>query len=182
MDDGDSRPIPTPHSGAAAAGAPRLEVDIIDEAGDWTDIAAAEEHVRAAAGVVSESPDLDIPPSTATVALTSDAAVQELNRTYRGKDKATNVLSFPSVAGPGSPAADRVFLGDVVLAAGTVLREAGELGIDPRHHLQHLVVHGLLHLIGYDHETDDTAAEMEALETRLLSRIGVADPYAESIT
>ena len=76
---------------------------------------------------------------------------------------------------------DAPYLGDVVLAAETVSREAAERGIAPTAHLQHLVVHGLLHLLGFDHATDAAAAEMEGLETELLGRIGVADPYAVAV-
>ena len=86
--------------------------------------------------------------------LGSDALVRRLNRTYRGKDAATNVLSFPFQRPPGAAPEDGAYLGDVVLAAETVQREAAERGIERKHHLQHLVVHGLLHLLGYDHDTD----------------------------
>ena len=88
---------------------------------------------------------------------------------------------FPSSARPARSREARVYLGDVVLAAETVRGEAAERGIDPGHHLRHLVVHGVLHLIGYDHDTDAAAAEMEGLETELLGRIGVADPYAVAV-
>lgn len=103
------------------------------------------------------------------VALDSDAAVRRLNRTYRGKDKPTNVLSFPG---------EKPFLGDIALARQTVLREAREQGKRPADHLTHLVMHGTLHLLGYDHERDERQARrMERLETRLLAAMGIADPY-----
>ena len=104
--------------------------------------------------------------------------MRRLNRTFRGKDVPTNVLSFPSQKLPGAASDDGAYLGDVVLAAETVRQEAIELGIEPRHHLQHLVVHGLLHLLGYDHQADAAAEEMERLEAEILATIGVADPYA----
>ncbi len=90
----------------------------------------------------------------------------------------TNVLSFP--AGPGIPIDDDDprFLGDVVLALETLQREAAEQGIPVEHHMQHLVVHGLLHLFGYDHTTDEEAQVMEGLEVGILGRLGIADPYA----
>ena len=113
--------------------------------------------------------------------LGSDAMLRGLNRTYRGKDAPTNVLSFPFTPRGAADTADGRYLGDVVLAAETVLREAAERGTAPAHHLQHLVVHGLLHLLGYDHETDTEAAEMERLETEILASLGIADPYADEV-
>lgn len=161
----------------------RLEVDISEDeegaGGLWDAIPDRRAAIRAAAAAVSRAPDLDLEPSLATVALSGDARVRELNRAFRGKDKPTNVLSFPSPEGPEREVSARRFLGDVVLAAETVLQEAEAMGVPPRHHLQHLVVHGLLHLLGFDHETDDEATEMEALETRLLDGLGIADPYGE---
>ena len=112
----------------------------------------------------------------AAVVLGDDALVRSLNATYRGQDKPTNVLSFPFRAPPG---VDRDnMLGDVVLAAETVAREAHEQHLPPGHHLQHLVIHGLLHLLGFDHATDDEAEIMERVETEILATLGVADPYA----
>ena len=110
--------------------------------------------------------------------LGSDALVRRLNTTYRGKDAPTNVLSFPFQSPPGAAADAGTYLGDVVLAAETVRQEAGERGIEPTHHVQHLVVHGLLHLLGYDHDTDAAAEEMEGLESEILATIGLVDPYA----
>ena len=106
--------------------------------------------------------------------------MRRLNLAYRGKDAPTNVLSFPFQRPPGTAGDADAYLGDVVLAAETVRREAAERGIEPTHHLQHLVVHGLLHLLGYDHETDAAAEDMEGLETEILATIGIADPYAAS--
>jgi probable rRNA maturation factor len=107
------------------------------------------------------------------IALDSDDAVRRLNRTYRGHDKPTNVLSFPAATG------ERPFLGDIALARQTVLREAREQGKRPADHLTHLVMHGTLHLLGYDHELGERQARrMERLETRLLAAMGIADPYA----
>ena len=105
-----------------------------------------------------------------TVALSDDKRVQALNRRDRQQDKPTNVLSYPS--------GERDFLGDVVLARQTVWREAKSQGKTPADHLAHLVVHGTLHLMGYDHETSEADAErMEALERRILAKLGIADPY-----
>jgi probable rRNA maturation factor len=104
------------------------------------------------------------------VALADNKAVRDLNRRDRNKDKPTNVLSYPS--------GERAFLGDIVLARQTVWREAKQQKKSPADHVAHLVVHGTLHLLGYDHETSDADAErMEALERRILKRLGIADPY-----
>jgi probable rRNA maturation factor len=108
-----------------------------------------------------------------TVALSNDRRVQALNKRDRRKDKPTNVLSYPS--------GERRVLGDVVLARQTVWREAREQNKTPADHVTHLVVHGTLHLLGYDHETGEADAErMEALERRILKRLGIADPYVLS--
>lgn len=104
-----------------------------------------------------------------------DAATgAELNRDYRGKDYATNVLSFPVDLPPGvkSP-----LIGDLAICAPVVAREAQEQGKPLRHHYAHMVIHGTLHLLGYDHIDDADAVTMEALETKLLSTLGIADPY-----
>ena len=116
----------------------------------------------------------------ACVAFTGDAEVRRLNAQYRGQDKATNVLSFaagPQPVMPGAPVQSR-FLGDIVLAAETIASEAAALGIPMAHHVQHLVVHGVLHLMGLDHETDAEAQRMEARESLILASLGIADPYS----
>jgi len=103
-----------------------------------------------------------------SIALVDDAAIQKLNAQYRGKDKPTNVLSFP-MEGP--------ILGDIVLARETLVAEAAQQGKKFENHLTHLVVHGFLHLIGYDHHSDEQAAMMEALEINALARLGIDNPY-----
>jgi len=113
-----------------------------------------------------------------SVVLADDALVRRLNRQWRRIDAATNVLSFPSLDLELPPKAP-FLLGDVVLAFETVSREAQEQGKDIADHLRHLVVHGILHLLGYDHDEPGGAEQMEALETQVLARLGVADPYAE---
>lgn len=97
-----------------------------------------------------------------------------LNRQYRGKDKATNVLSFPAELPPGVPVP---LLGDIVLCAPVIAAEAAAQGKPLRDHHAHLTVHGVLHLLGHGHDDDPSAAAMEALETRILAGLGVADPY-----
>jgi probable rRNA maturation factor len=119
----------------------------------------------------------------ATLLLADDATLRDLNLRFRGKDQPTNVLSFPAFPAfpalqPGQAGGDPGFLGDIAIAYETCEREAGALSIAFRDHLAHLIVHGLLHLVGYDHETDDDADRMEQLETRILAAIGAADPYA----
>ena len=111
-----------------------------------------------------------------TIRLSDDAVVRELNHDFRGKDRPTNVLSFPASdtpAGPGAPA----LLGDIVIAHGVVAREAAAQGKSAEHHLLHLVAHGVLHLLGYDHERSAAARRMELLEARVLAAFGIADPY-----
>jgi probable rRNA maturation factor len=175
---GDSSPSPLPADVATEPEPPpRLAVDIVREDGDWSAFGAVEDVVHAAAGALALC--LALPAgSEVSVVLGSDALVRRLNRAYRGKDAATNVLSFPFQKPPGARAVLGSYLGDVVLAAETVAREAAEQAIPPRHHLQHLVVHGLLHLLGRDHQTDAEAEAMEQLEVDILRTIGVADPYA----
>jgi probable rRNA maturation factor len=153
----------------------------VREDGDWSGFGVIEEAVRQAADALARHRRVPIEPgSEASVVLGSDALVRRLNLTYRGKDAATNVLSFPFQRPPGAGPEVGADLGDVVLAAETVRLEAEERGIEPRHHLQHLVIHGLLHLLGYDHQTDAAAEEMEALEADILATIGVADPHTAS--
>ena len=151
-----------------------LTVDVVREAGDWSAVDPDFERVvERAAEAVARCPSAKVRPGMeAVVALADDATVRALNRTYRAKDKPTNVLSFAS----GDPAG--LALGDIVLALETVLAEADALDMAPRAHVQHLVVHGLLHLLGFDHEHDKDATAMERLETEILASIGVADPYA----
>jgi probable rRNA maturation factor len=118
------------------------------------------------------------------VRLTDDDDVHRLNRDFRGKDKATNVLSFPQVQpdlleGLANSDDGEILLGDIVLARETCTREAEEKGISLADHATHLIVHGTLHLVGYDHLDDVGAAAMEALEVKALASLGIANPYAE---
>lgn len=120
------------------------------------------------------------------VALTDDAEQRQLNRTYRGTDAPTNVLAFALAdlaADPAStgPAGAPVLLGDVVLAFETVAREAAEQGKPLADHLRHLVVHGVLHLLGFDHQSESEAAMMEAREVAILQGLGVPDPYRDTM-
>jgi probable rRNA maturation factor len=109
------------------------------------------------------------------IALVDDEVIRALNGQWRGKNQATNVLSFP--AAPGFAC-----LGDIALASGVVSREAAEQGKLALHHATHLLVHGYLHLLGHDHETDDEADAMESLERKILAALNIADPYREPMT
>ncbi|BDU20458.1 endoribonuclease YbeY [Dyella sp. GSA-30] len=109
-----------------------------------------------------------------SIRIVDAAEGRELNRDYRGKDYATNVLSFPAELPPG---VQLPLIGDLAICAPVVAREAVEQGKPPRHHWAHMTVHGVLHLLGYDHMVDAEAEAMEALETRILAKLGIADPY-----
>jgi probable rRNA maturation factor len=152
------------------ASAPTIDLQV--QSPLWDAQPAAEQTVRdaiaAAAALVPAEGEM-------SVALTDNAAVQALNRDWRGIDKPTNVLSFPATAPKvkGLPAP----LGDVIVAYETLAREAGEENKPVLHHLAHLAVHGYLHLMGYDHQTDSEAEAMEGMEREILDRLGIADPY-----
>ncbi|GJD51316.1 Endoribonuclease YbeY [Methylobacterium crusticola] len=157
-------------------GGNEIDVAVEDErwAGAVPDLdAVVARAVEAALAVVPPGAPVEI-----SVVLTDDPAVRELNRTWRGKDAPTNVLSFPV----GHPHGGGLrALGDVVLAYDTMLRESGEQSKPLGHHLAHLVVHGTLHLLGHDHETGEAEADaMEALEIAALRRLGVPDPYGDA--
>ena len=111
-----------------------------------------------------------------SILLTNDEEQHALNREWRGKDSSTNVLSFPQIE-PFGPVAG--LLGDITLAHETLVREAEEQGVSLADHFTHLVVHGFLHILGYDHLTDAEALQMESLETQILGSLGVGDPYAQ---
>lgn len=154
-----------------------IELDIMVEGGDWArldDMEALARKAAEAALAVSEEAGQAFEVS---VMLTDDARIRELNRTFRGKDKPTNVLSFPAPEQPG--VAGPRHLGDIALAYETLMREAEGESKDLAHHFAHLIVHGILHLLGYDHETEEEADIMEALEVKALATLGIADPYRD---
>ncbi len=152
-----------------------VDIDIIFAAEPWEGFDGLE-------GLTRESVDASVAESGVklvegcemSVTFCDDAEIRGLNAQWRGKDKPTNVLSFPT---PG-PLAARPLLGDIVIAYETVAREAAEQEKTLRDHTAHMVIHGFLHLIGYDHETAAEAEEMEGLERRIAARLGLRDPYA----
>jgi probable rRNA maturation factor len=158
-----------------------LELDVDSEApwppGEWEALAQ-----RAAEAAIAVTRELANPRLSASLLFTSDSHIHELNREWRGRDKPTNVLSFPmldraellALSSEGLPE----LLGDIALAHETCAREAAEKGIALDDHAAHLIVHGLLHLAGHDHELSPEAADaMEALEVEALARLGIANPY-----
>ncbi|BAM86069.1 conserved hypothetical protein [Bradyrhizobium oligotrophicum S58] len=155
--------------------------EVIVAADCWQDQPDAEDVIHRAIAAAAEMVDADVGDAEIAVMLTDDQGIRTLNSNWRGIDKATNVLSFPALqpTGPrGDDDAPRM-LGDIAIAYETMRREADEEQKPFDHHLSHLTVHGFLHLIGYDHETDDEAEEMEALEREILAHLGIADPYAD---
>ena len=152
-----------------------LTIEISRNSEGWPEAldARAEEAVRAA---LMQSKAKIAGAAELSIVLSNDAEQRILNRDWRGIDKSTNVLSFPQIEPFG---AVQGLLGDLILARETLVREAGEMGISFEDHFTHLVVHGFLHLLGYDHMDDDEALAMEALETQILASLGVADPYAD---
>ena len=157
-----------------------LAVEVVRHAEIWDRIALGDATLaRAARAAFTAASHARQETCEATIVLTDDAEMRALNRAWRGKDSSTNVLSFPAGCSPGAIASEPRPLGDVVLAAETVLAEAADRDIPAADHAVHLVVHGMLHLFGFEHERDEEAETMEALETKVLSALGIADPYAE---
>ena len=141
----------------------------------------AEAVIHRAIATAAEMVDADIGDAELAVMLTDDAGIRTLNSNWRGIDKPTNVLSFPALAADrrrGPDDAPRM-LGDIAIAYETTRHEADDEQKPFDHHLSHLAVHGFLHLIGYDHENDDDAEAMEALEQEILAQLGIPDPYAD---
>lgn len=156
-----------------------IEIDGWPKGHDWADLAE-----RAHQATEEVEPALGNPRLSASVLFTVDEEVHKLNREWRAKDRPTNVLSFPmmprdqlvELAPHGGPE----MLGDLALAFETCEREARDKGVSLQDHAAHLLVHGLLHLAGHDHEPSDAAAEaMERLEIAALAKMGIADPYAD---
>jgi probable rRNA maturation factor len=177
----------------------KLSLDISVPSPLWRRLPRARPIARETIAAASESSDVS--EGDVSLCLADDSALRALNLSWRGIDKPTNVLSFPSAPALVDAVDDRVgraqrarlqpavakesgpvvSLGDIALAYETLAREAEDLGVSLADHYRHLLVHGFLHLIGYDHETDAEAERMEALETKILARLGVADPYAREV-
>jgi probable rRNA maturation factor len=149
-----------------------VESDVSEEWDSKTDWPTLAE--RAVLAAVAESDYPGLADTEVSVKFTSDEEVRALNTAWRGRDKATNVLSFPMADAPDNAP----MLGDIVLGRGVCAREAEAKNVPVETHATHLVVHGMLHLLGYDHETSDADAEaMEEIERRALASLGIADPY-----
>jgi probable rRNA maturation factor len=161
----------------------KLKIDVLVDSDCWTEPAKARSLVRRAVAQAAAIATTTMASTTMTsttgtelaIVLTDDSAIRQLNRLWRRIDAATNVLSFPSKRAADEPP----HLGDIVLAYETIAREASAEGKPFAHHLAHLVVHGFLHLIGYDHGKDADAAAMEQTEREILRRLAIPDPYRQ---
>jgi probable rRNA maturation factor len=154
-----------------------IAIDLAVESDRWSAVGDANglaQRAAEAAFAVATVAGADV---EINVLLADDATLRDLNRSWRGRDKPTNVLSFPASPQPGLPGPRP--LGDIALAFETVAGEAQAEGKALADHAVHLIVHGVLHLLGYDHETEAEAETMEALEVKALARLGIADPYRE---
>ena len=150
-----------------------LHIDLRIESSLWDGQPLAEKTLRNS--VLAAAAALSTAGGEVSIVLTDDSAIRSLNRNWRGIDKATNVLSFP-VSGPDTGEGARLF-GDIVIAFETLERECSDENRDFLHHLAHLAVHGFLHLNGYDHQTDAQAEAMEGLESKIMARLNMPDPY-----
>jgi probable rRNA maturation factor len=154
---------------------PDIDVQVTSSA--WQDDSEDPQSMtRRVAGALDQHLGFPLKERELTVRFADDTEVRALNAQFRGKDAPTNVLSFPAGAAPEDEAQP---LGDIILARETVVREADEQGKTVADHTAHLILHGILHLLGYDHDTDDRAEKMEAVEREVLAGLGVADPYAD---
>ena len=154
-----------------------LTADILVTAACWQAEPDAEALVQRAIEAAAKHAAATAEAAEVAIVLTDDSGIRTLNRDWRGIDKPTNVLSFPAAQTPQACGEPRV-LGDIAIAYETTQREAESEQKPFAHHLSHLAVHGFLHLVGYDHETDEDAETMEGLERKILAGLGVPDPYA----
>lgn len=154
-----------------------MTVSIEVEDAAWQVLSSVEVLVRSAVAAALSGTEFEDDMSEIAVLLTNDSSMAAINAEWRGKNKPTNVLSFPTPSDMPLPAGEPRPLGDIVLAFGVVSREAAEQGKTLHDHTAHLIVHGTLHLLGYDHESEAEALEMEALETSILKGLGISDPY-----
>lgn len=149
------------------------QIDVQMQSPLWKAQPLAEQIVREA--VIATATALSTADGEVSIVLTDNSTIATLNREWRGIDKPTNVLSFPASGHKASGGAH--FLGDIVIAYETLVRECDDEDREFLHHLAHLTVHGFLHLIGYDHQTDTQAEEMEGLESKIMTRMNMPDPY-----
>lgn len=149
-----------------------LKIDVED--GRWTAITDLEKKLQSAAMAVAGRRAFT---GEINLILVDDAVMQELNATWRGKNKPTNVLSFPAPVGLTMPPGEKAPLGDIAMSYDTLAAEATRDHKSLSDHMVHLFIHGLLHLLGHDHETEAEALEMEALEVEILAGLGIANPY-----
>jgi probable rRNA maturation factor len=159
---------------------PATEVLVVADC--WSAEADADAVIHRAIEAAAAMIDTDTADAELAIMLTDDAGIRTLNQNWRGIDKPTNVLSFPALQPPeGADELDDMprMLGDIAIAYETTRREADEEDKTFANHLSHLAIHGFLHLVGYDHEKDDEAEEMEALEREILATLGIPDPYAD---
>lgn len=156
-----------------------LRVDVAIEDPEWTALVSDPSALaeRALAAAAEELADDLRGAVDVSVVFTSDDAIRRLNRDHRGRDRPTNVLSFPLEAPNTGESGNPAMIGDIVLAARTVAAEAADQGKTVDRHVCHLLIHGMLHLVGFDHEQDDEAVAMECREVAALRRLGIADPY-----
>ena len=150
-----------------------VDVQIAAEAAGIPDAGSIREGVERAVSETHPGRDVDV-----SVRIVDEHEMRALNRDYRDQDKPTNVLAFPAGDAGFVPPGENPLLGDIVVCAGVVAREADEQGKPLDHHWGHMLVHGTLHLLGHDHLSDEDAEAMEALERRILASFGIADPYA----
>lgn len=177
-----NEPVPDTEKDASDEGEPgRTCADLSIGEDRWISVTGLEDLIPKLAAETLAAAHLSPDRHCVSVALLSDSEVRALNRAFRGKDAATNVLSFPSAAAvrASSRKGEPVFLGDVALAYETVLSEADAQGKTVLQHAAHLVVHGILHLAGFDHDGDADAERMEAAERDILARFGIPDPYRD---
>jgi probable rRNA maturation factor len=152
-----------------------ISIEVEDEA--WQALAGLDQLARIAVASALSGACAGEEAREIALLFTDDQSIAQINADWRGANKPTNVLSFPASPDMPIPDGEPRPLGDIVLSHGVIAREAAEQGKTLHDHTAHLIVHGVLHLLGFDHETDDDAGEMERLETSILKGLGISDPY-----
>ena len=152
-----------------------VTIEVEDEA--WQALAGLDQLARTAVASALSGAGADGQEREIALLFTSDQSIAEINADWRGKNNPTNVLSFPASSDMPIPEGEPRPLGDIVLSHGVIAREAAEQGKTLHDHTAHLIVHGVLHLLGFDHDTDVEADKMEHLETSILKGLGISDPY-----